>query len=118
MHSLQKRLEIEGQIHKADNILIMGNNMDLIYDIGLLRDNIVVRDREKTDRENAYKQMCTKHGIKPAKVLEDLENPDWLRANANVLRNVRNPVRGQDDEALHNLRKERENRRAHIEMLR
>ena len=62
--------------------------------------------------------MCTKHGIsRQAKTLEDLEDPDWLRDNANVLRNIRNPVRGQDDEALYNLQKERENRRGHIEML-
>ena len=61
--------------------------------------------------------MCTKHGIKIAKNLEELEDPKWLNENSNVLRNVRNPVRGQDDEALYNLRKEKESRRSHIEML-
>ena len=118
MHSLKKRLEIEGQIHKADNILIMGNNLDLIWDIGLLRKNITRKDREKTDAENVYKQMCTKHGIKPARNLEDLEDPDWLKENSGVLRNVRNPVRNQDDEKLQYLRRELEGRRMQVENLR
>jgi len=30
MHSLKKRLEVEGQIHKADNLKVMTDNMDLI----------------------------------------------------------------------------------------
>lgn len=30
MHSLKKRLEIEGRIHKEDNLQIMTDNMDLI----------------------------------------------------------------------------------------
>ena len=67
MHSLKKRLEIEGQIHKADHILIMGHNMDLIKESGELRDSIKKRETEKTDEQNKYKQMCTKYGIKPAK---------------------------------------------------
>lgn len=30
MHSLKKRLETESQIHKADNLHVMTDNMDLI----------------------------------------------------------------------------------------
>ena len=118
MHSLKKRLEVEGQIHKADHILIMGHNMDLIQESFDLRVSIRDRDREKTDEQNKYKQLCTKYGIKPAKNLEELEDPKYLEENATVLRNVRNPVRGgHDDQELQRLRMQREERGRHIEEL-
>lgn len=37
MHSLKKRLETESQIHKADNLQIMTDNMDLIQKISEVR---------------------------------------------------------------------------------
>ena len=61
--------------------------------------------------------MCTRYGIKPARNLEDLQDPDWLNENSNVLRNLKNPARTEDDETLMNLRRMREHRRNHIEML-
>ena len=62
--------------------------------------------------------MCTKFGVRPAKSLEDLEDPRYLEENASVLRNVRNPVRrGQDDQELQMLRMQREERGRHIEEL-
>ena len=118
INSLKKRLEIESQIHKADNLQIMTDNMDLIQQIGDVRDNIVEITKRKVDSDNAYKNLCTRYGIKPAKSLDDLDNPDWLRENAKVLKNLRNPIKNQDDETLYHLRDERENRRANIEMLR
>lgn len=78
MHSLKKRLEIESQIHKADNLQIMTDNMELIKQISAVRDSIKRQDKKKVQAENEYKQMCTKYGIKPAKTLEDLDNDDWL----------------------------------------
>lgn len=61
MHSLKKRLEIEGQIHKADNLQIMTDNMDLISAISKVRDRIKQEERKKIDSENSYKQLCTKY---------------------------------------------------------
>ena len=55
IQSLKKRLEVEGQIHKADNILIMGNNMNLIDMISEVRENIIKLDRAKIEKENNYK---------------------------------------------------------------
>ena len=40
MHSLKKRLEIESQIHKADNLQIMTDNMDLITKISEVRGSL------------------------------------------------------------------------------
>ena len=37
MNSLKKRLEIESQIHKADNLQIMTCNQDLIFGINTVR---------------------------------------------------------------------------------
>ena len=59
----------------------MTSNIDLIYKIGDLRTNIGVLERARTESENKYKQMCTKFGIRPAKVLEDLEEESWLASN-------------------------------------
>ena len=118
MQSLKKRLDVDTQIHKADNLQIMTDNMDLLEQIGDLRINIQEITKRKVDADNAYKNLCTRYGIKPAKTLDDLENPDWLRENAKVLKNVRNPVRNQDDETLYHMREERENRRQQIEMMR
>lgn len=118
MHSLKKRLEIEGQIHKADNLSIMTDNMDLIDKIDKVRTKTISLNRQKIDAENDYKQMCTRYGIKPARSLEDLEDPDWLKENSRVLKNLKNPARQEDDENLQNLRMARERRRGHIEMLR
>ena len=87
MTSLKKRLEIESQIHKADNLQIMTDNMDLIYGINDVRENIIKKERERIDAENQYKQMCTRYGIKPAKSLEEIEDENYLNENANVLRN-------------------------------
>ena len=55
MYSLKKRLEIEGQIHKADTLQIMTDNMDLITKITELQQNKKLLDRAKTDSENKYK---------------------------------------------------------------
>jgi len=118
MHSLKKRLEIESQIHKADHLQIMTDNMDLIQKIGDVRLNIKKLTSSKGEFDNEYKQLCTKNGIKPAKTIEDLEDSDWLRENSKVLGNVRHIVRSQDDETLYHLRNEREARRSRIEMLR
>ena len=52
MTSLKKRLEIESQIHKADNLQIMTDNMDLIYGINDVRENIIKKERERIDAEN------------------------------------------------------------------
>ena len=93
MHSLQKRLEIESQIHKADHLQIMTDNMDLIQRIHEVRVNIKKLTTAKGEYDNDYKQLCTKNGIKPAKCIEDLEDPEWLRENSKVLGPVRNPVR-------------------------
>lgn len=120
MHSLKKRLEIESQIHKADNLQIMTDNMDLIQKINTVRDNIKAEQKRKTDAENNYKQLCTKYGIKPARNLEDLEDPDWLKDNERVFGSSyqRNMSRTEDDQNLMNLRRERDHRRNHLEMLR
>jgi len=100
MHSLKKRLEIESQIHKADNLQIMTDNMALIDMIGKVRLKISKLNTDRTDAENDYKQMCTKYGIKPARNLEDLKDPEWQKENANVLRNLKNPSKTEDDETL------------------
>ena len=117
MHSLQKRLEIESQIHKADHLQIMTDNMDLIQKIHEVRVNIKKLTTSKGEYDNDYKQLCTKNGIKPAKSIEDLEDPDWLRENSKVLGPARNPMRSQDDETLFHLRQEVMARRQRIEFV-
>ena len=117
MHSLQKRLEIESQIHKADHLQIMTDNMDLIQKIADVRLNIKKLTTAKGEFDNDYKQLCTKNGIKPAKCIEDLEDPDWLRENSKVLGPVRNPVKSQDEETLYHLRQEVMARRQRIEFV-
>ena len=117
INSLRKRLEIESQIHKADTIQIMTSNIDLIDKITYLRDNIKKLESARTESENKYKQMCTKFGIQQAKTLDDLDDENWQRSNQHVLRNVRNPVRHNDEEGMQQLRGRREDLRTHIEML-
>ena len=46
MHSLKKRLEVESQIHKADNLQVMTDNMDLIQKIHDVRNNITKLDKK------------------------------------------------------------------------
>ena len=116
MHSLKKRLEIESQIHKADNLQIMTDNMELIKSISKVRENIVKQSQRKTDQDNVYKQLCTKYGIKPARSLDDLEDEKWLAENSKVL-NLRNPARNPEDDTLYHLRNMREERRSQCEML-
>ena len=96
MHSLKKRLEVENQIHKADTLQIMTDNMVHIVTINELRVSIQNYERAKTEAENRYKQTCTKFGVKPAKTLEDLEDKRWLHENAGVLINLRNPNKNVD----------------------
>ena len=72
MNSLKKRVEVEDQIHKADHILIMGQNMDLLKESEYLGKEIKKKEKLKTDEQNKYKQMCTKYGIRPAKSIEEL----------------------------------------------
>ena len=55
MHSLQKRLEIESQIHKADHLQIMTDNMDLIQRIHEVRVNIKKLTTAKGEYDNDYK---------------------------------------------------------------
>lgn len=95
----------------------MTDNMDLIQKISKLRENIQKQERAKTESENKYKQTCTKFGVKPAKTLEDLENKQWLSDNSNVLVNIRNPDKANDQETIMNLRDRHEDLRSHIEML-
>ena len=97
MHSLKKRLEIESQIHKADHLQIMTDNMDLIKRIGDVRTNIKKLTISKGEYDNEYKQLCTRNGIRPAKCMEDLEDPEWLAENAKVLGPIRSMARTQED---------------------
>lgn len=52
MHSLQKRLEIESQIHKADNLQIMTDNMDLLKTIEAVRASIKSTLSSKGEYDN------------------------------------------------------------------
>ena len=104
MHSLKKRLETESQIHKADNLQVMTDNMGLIQKIHDVRKNITKLKKKNNDAQNDYKQMCTKYKIKP-KLLNMEENEDEddpLNENSNT-RNMRLPGRSDDDETLYNL---------------
>lgn len=56
MHSLKKRLEIEGETHKSDNLQIMTDNMNLIGEIIDIRNSINNLSKRKTELENKYKQ--------------------------------------------------------------
>jgi len=55
MHSLKKRLEIESQIHKADNLQIMTSNMDLIAEIGRVRESKIDAVKSRAEKDNEYK---------------------------------------------------------------
>ena len=112
MHSLKKRLETESQIHKADNLQVMTDNMDLIQRISDVRKNVAKIKKKRTDAENDYKQLCTKYKIKPIRNSEDGEEEDPLDERS---RGMRNPARSEDDETLYNLNKERDNRQNIIE---
>ena len=48
--------------------------------------------------------------------MEDLDDPEWTSEHG-ALKNLKNPARTEDDETLMNLRRMREHRRNHIEML-
>ena len=116
MHSLKKRLEVESQIHKADNLSIMTDNMDLIKKINEVRKNIVSLEKSKQDAENEYKKYCNRYGIKPLGKYES-EESDPLLESSRATRGMRNPGRSEDDETLFGLRKETDARRNHVEML-
>ena len=95
--------------------------MDLLKESELLGKRIKHREKEKTDEQNKYKQMCTKFGIRPAKSIEELSDPIYLEDNASVLRNIQPAPGGAssraDEQTLLSLRRERESRREHIEMM-
>ena len=95
----------------------MTDNMDLIQKIHEVRVNIKKLTTAKGEYDNDYKQLCTKNGIKPAKCIEDLEDPEWLRENAKVLGPVRNPVRSQDEETLMQMRQALIERRQRVEYM-
>ena len=117
MHSLKKRLETESQIHKADNLQVMTDNMDLIQKIHEVRRSVDKIKKKRTQAENDYKQLCTKYKIKPIRNTEEQDEDDPLddRSN-NHLRGMRSAVmRSEDDETLLNLNKERESRQNYIE---
>ena len=118
MHSLKKRLEIESQIHKADHLQIMTDNMDLIKRIGDVRTNIKKLTISKGEYDNEYKQLCTRNGIRPAKRMEDLEDPEWLAENSKVLGPIRSMARTQEDQTLFQLRAEREAKSQRIHYMR
>ena len=71
MHSLKKRLETESQIHKADNLQVMTDNMDLIQKIHEVRRSVDKIKKKRTQAENDYKQLCTKYKIKPIRNTEE-----------------------------------------------
>ena len=96
--------------------------MDLLKESEILGKRIKHREKEKTDEQNKYKQMCTKFGIKPAKSIEELSDPRYLEENASVLRNIQPAPGGAssrraDEQTLLSLRRERESRRDHIELM-
>ena len=116
MHSLKKRLETESQIHKADNLHVMTDNMDLIQRIHDVRKNVAKIKKKRTDAENEYKQLCTKYKIKPVRNSEEQDDDDPLDDRLNMRgMMMRNPIRSEDDETLYNLNKERESRQNIIE---
>ena len=92
MHSLKKRLEIESQIHKADNLQVMTDNMDLIQKIHDVRNNVAKLKKKDTAAQNDYKQVCTKYKITPVQKYsgdgEDLDDPN---SDGNSYRNRLNP---------------------------
>lgn len=114
MHSLKKRLEVESQIHKEDNLKIMRDNMDLISKIKEVRNSIKDLAKKKRNAENNYKKECTKYGIKPPSKKE-MEEQDPLASGNSRMRSI-NP-RSEDDETLILMRKESDARQKHIEML-
>lgn len=71
MHSLKKRLEVEGQIHKADNLKVMTDNMDLIQKINEVRLSNASLVKTKQREDNEYKNQCRKYGIKPVRTFGD-----------------------------------------------
>ena len=97
----------------------MTDNMDLIQKITDVRLNITKLDSKKTQAETQYKHICTKYGIKPAtKQDEEIdEGEDMATEQSNMVRNMRNPGRSNDDEALFQMNQERETRRNNIELL-
>ena len=82
MHSLKKRLEVESQIHKEDNLKIMRDNMDLISKIKEVRNSIKDLAKKKRNAENNYKKECTKYGIKPPSKKEMEEQEIRIKADA------------------------------------
>ena len=116
MHSLKKRLEVEGQIHKADNLKVMTDNMDLIQKINEVRLSNASLVKTKQREDNEYKNQCRKYGIKPVRTFGDqAESEDPLSDNSR--RSNRNPGRTDDDETLINMRRETDASRNHLDML-
>lgn len=113
MHSLKKRLEVESQIHKADNLKIMSDNMDLITKISTARTDCKNLTKRKKAVESDYKKACNQYGYKPQSK-DELDEADPLSDNSRI-RSLQG--RSEDDETLFNLRRDTEARRKHVEML-
>ena len=113
MHSLKKRLEVESQIHKADNLKIMSDNMDLITKISQARQDCKNLTKRKKVVESDYKKACNQYGYKPQNK-DELDEADPLSDNSRI-RSLQG--RSEDDETLFGLRRDTEARRKHVEML-
>ena len=70
-----------------------------------MRKNVIKIKKKRTEQETHYKHQCMKYKIKPIRNSEEPEDDDpFNQYNSNL----RNPVRSEDDETLHNLNKERD----------
>ena len=64
VHSLEKRLEMEKNIHKEDNMRIMNGNQELIDIINVLRASVQAKDREFKKKKNELKEIAPE-ALKP-----------------------------------------------------
>ena len=64
VHSLEKRLEMEKNIHKEDNMRIMNGNQELIDCINVLRASVQAKDREFKKKKNELKELAPE-ALKP-----------------------------------------------------
>ena len=87
MHSLKKRLEVESQIHKADNLKIMSDNMDLITKISIARQTCKSLNKRKKDVESEYKKACNMYGYKPPNK-DELDEGDPLATENSQIRSI------------------------------
>jgi cilia- and flagella-associated protein 57 len=118
VHSLKKRLERERDIHKEEHLNIMNDNIELITEIGDLRDAVRELDSKLRTTKNTLKEKKSKLSVMNGGTLEgiDLKGPGDRSGRSAFM----NDVTGGSDqqEQLNQLMRQRDAKAEYIKGLR